>query len=79
MPAVALISIDGFSAALAADPAVRLPALRGLAARGVSASGLRPAFPSVTWPCHTTLITGVAPARHGTSSTWRRRRRRCSG
>lgn len=65
MPAVALISIDGFSAALAADPSLRLPALRGLAARGVSASGLRPAFPSVTWPCHTTLVTGVAPARHG--------------
>jgi predicted AlkP superfamily pyrophosphatase or phosphodiesterase len=65
MPALALVSIDGFSAALAADPTVRLPALRGLAARGVSAGGLRPAFPSVTWPCHTTLITGVTPARHG--------------
>jgi predicted AlkP superfamily pyrophosphatase or phosphodiesterase len=65
MPAVALISIDGLSAALAADPSLRLPALRGLATRGASAAGLRPAFPSVTWPCHTTLITGVAPARHG--------------
>jgi predicted AlkP superfamily pyrophosphatase or phosphodiesterase len=65
MPAVALVSIDGFSAALAADPSLRIPALRGLAARGVSAAGLRPAFPSVTWPCHTTLITGTAPARHG--------------
>jgi predicted AlkP superfamily pyrophosphatase or phosphodiesterase len=63
--AVALVSIDGFSAALAADPTLRIPALRGLAARGVSAAGLRPAFPSVTWPCHTTLVTGVAPARHG--------------
>ena len=30
MPAVALLSIDGFSAALAADPLLRLPALRGL-------------------------------------------------
>ena len=65
MPAVVLVSIDGFSAALAADPALRTPALRGLAARGVAAAGLRPAFPSVTWPCHTTLITGTAPARHG--------------
>jgi predicted AlkP superfamily pyrophosphatase or phosphodiesterase len=65
MSALALISIDGFSAALAADPTLRVPALRGLAARGVSAAGLRPAFPSVTWPCHTTLITGVTPARHG--------------
>jgi predicted AlkP superfamily pyrophosphatase or phosphodiesterase len=65
MSAVTLISIDGFSAALAADASLRLPALRGLAARGVTAAGLRPAFPSVTWPCHTTLITGTAPARHG--------------
>ena len=65
MSSVALISIDGFSAALAADPTLRVPALRGLAARGASAAGLRPAFPSVTWPCHTTLITGTAPARHG--------------
>jgi predicted AlkP superfamily pyrophosphatase or phosphodiesterase len=65
MPAVALISIDGLSAGLLADPTLRLPALRGLAARGVTAAGLRPAFPTVTWPCHTTLVTGVAPARHG--------------
>jgi predicted AlkP superfamily pyrophosphatase or phosphodiesterase len=65
MSALALISIDGFSAALAADPTLRVPTLRGIAARGVSATGLRPAFPSVTWPCHTTLITGVTPARHG--------------
>lgn len=34
MPAVVLVSIDGFSAALASDPALRTPALRGLAARG---------------------------------------------
>jgi predicted AlkP superfamily pyrophosphatase or phosphodiesterase len=65
MPPVVLVSIDGFSAALAADASLRLPALRGLAARGLSARGLRPAVPSVTWPCHTTLVTGVRPARHG--------------
>ena len=65
MAPVVIVSIDGFSAALAADPTLRLPALRGLAARGVAAAGLRPAFPSVTWPCHTTLVTGTAPARHG--------------
>jgi predicted AlkP superfamily pyrophosphatase or phosphodiesterase len=65
MPAVVLISIDGLSATLAADTSLPLPARRGLAARGVSARGLQPAFPSVTWPCHTTLVTGVPPARHG--------------
>jgi predicted AlkP superfamily pyrophosphatase or phosphodiesterase len=65
MPAVVLISIDGLSATLAADSSLRLPALRGLAGRGVSAQGLRPVFPSVTWPCHMTLVTGVRPAGHG--------------
>jgi predicted AlkP superfamily pyrophosphatase or phosphodiesterase len=62
---VALISIDGFSAALFGDASVKIPTLRALAARGVAAAGLRPAFPSVTWPCHSTLVTGVSPARHG--------------
>jgi predicted AlkP superfamily pyrophosphatase or phosphodiesterase len=63
--AVLLISIDGFSAALFHDASVKIPTLRALAARGVAAAGLRPAFPSVTWPCHTTLVTGASPARHG--------------
>jgi predicted AlkP superfamily pyrophosphatase or phosphodiesterase len=63
--AVALISIDGFSSALFHDASLKIPTLRALAARGVAAAGLRPAFPSVTWPCHTTLVTGVTPARHG--------------
>ena len=63
--AVVVISIDGFSAALFRDASVKVPTLRALAARGVAAAGLRPAFPSVTWPCHTTLVTGVPPARHG--------------
>jgi predicted AlkP superfamily pyrophosphatase or phosphodiesterase len=64
-PAVLLISIDGFSAALFGDASLKIPTLRALAARGVAAAGLRPAFPSVTWPCHTTLVTGASPARHG--------------
>jgi len=42
-----------------------LPHVRALAARGTQATGLRPTLPSVTWPCHTTLVTGVSPARYG--------------
>jgi predicted AlkP superfamily pyrophosphatase or phosphodiesterase len=63
--AVALISIDGLPASVLDDPAIRLPHLRALAARGVRATSLRPVFPTVTWTCHTTLVTGVSPARHG--------------
>lgn len=64
-PAVALVSVDGLGAALLADPSLELPVLRGLQERGVTAAGLRPVFPSVTWPCHSTLITGVPPRVHG--------------
>jgi predicted AlkP superfamily pyrophosphatase or phosphodiesterase len=39
--------------------------LRHLMAEGVAAKGVNPVFPSVTYPDHTTIITGVAPARHG--------------
>ena len=63
--AVALISIDGLPDVALDDPLVRLPHLRALAARGSRAAGLRPVFPSVTWPCHTTLVTGASPAGHG--------------
>jgi predicted AlkP superfamily pyrophosphatase or phosphodiesterase len=63
--AVVLISSDGLPAAVLDDPAIRLPHLRELVARGVRAASLRPVFPTVTWPCHTTLVTGVSPARHG--------------
>ncbi|MGH7348675.1 MAG: alkaline phosphatase family protein [Candidatus Rokuibacteriota bacterium] len=64
-PAVVLLSVDGLGASLLADPTLHLPAIRSLQARGVVAAGLRPVFPSVTWPCHSTLITGVPPRRHG--------------
>jgi predicted AlkP superfamily pyrophosphatase or phosphodiesterase len=60
-----MVSIDGLRAAALDDPTIDLPALRGLAARGARARTMRPVFPSVTWPCHTSLITGVAPGRHG--------------
>src|SRR5262245_23149815 len=63
--AVALISVDGLPASVLDDATLRLPHLRGLAARGTWAAGLRPVFPSVTWPCHATFVTGVSPARHG--------------
>ena len=46
-------------------PYLPVPTLRRLAARGAVAQGMRPVNPTVTWPNHTTLITGVTPAKHG--------------
>lgn len=62
---VVLISLDGFPASALADPMVPVPTLRRLAAAGAAATGMTIVNPSVTWPNHTTMVTGVAPARHG--------------
>ena len=62
---VVLISIDGLPADVLNDPLLHIPTLRRLIAEGASAEGMRCSFPTVTWPNHTTLVTGVAPAKHG--------------
>ncbi|MDP1568479.1 MAG: ectonucleotide pyrophosphatase/phosphodiesterase [Vicinamibacterales bacterium] len=66
-PRVILISIDGLMPSSYTDPALApyTPHLRALAQGGVWADGLIGVLPSVTYPSHTTLITGVEPARHG--------------
>jgi predicted AlkP superfamily pyrophosphatase or phosphodiesterase len=62
---VLLISIDGLAADYLSDPKVHMPTLRRLAAEGAAAQGMRCVFPTVTWPNHTTLVTGVPPVKHG--------------
>jgi predicted AlkP superfamily pyrophosphatase or phosphodiesterase len=62
---VVMISLDGMPAYLIDDPKVSMPNLHALARRGVQAAGMRVSNPSVTWPNHATLMTGVQPRRHG--------------
>jgi predicted AlkP superfamily pyrophosphatase or phosphodiesterase len=62
---VIVISIDGLPAYALHDPAVPLPNIRALVAAGVSAEAMTPVNPTVTWPNHTTMVTGVPPERHG--------------
>jgi predicted AlkP superfamily pyrophosphatase or phosphodiesterase len=62
---VIVISIDGLSAYSLADPLIPLPTLRALARDGAMAEAMLPVNPTVTWPNHTTLVTGVPPERHG--------------
>ncbi len=62
---IVLISLDGFPSWALDDPYLPVPTLRRLAARGAVARGMRPVNPTVTWPNHTTLVTGVTPAKHG--------------
>jgi len=62
-PYVIFISADGFRHDLADRyHATHLQALR---AEGVAAASMTPAFPSVTFPNHYTLATGLSPAHHG--------------
>jgi predicted AlkP superfamily pyrophosphatase or phosphodiesterase len=62
---VVLVSIDGFPAYLWRDQSLPLPNLRKLAADGVVADAMTIANPAITWPNHTTLVTGVYPQKHG--------------
>lgn len=62
---VVLITLDGFPAYLWRDQSIQLPNLRALAAGGVVANAMTIANPAITWPNHTTLVTGVAPQKHG--------------
>lgn len=58
-----LISIDAFRA----DYFDRglTPTLAMLAASGVHATAMQPSFPSLTFPNHYTLVTGLYPDHHG--------------
>ncbi|WP_323990283.1 ectonucleotide pyrophosphatase/phosphodiesterase [Nguyenibacter sp. L1] len=62
-PPVILVSIDGFRPDYL-DRGVT-PNLNALAASGVRAVAMHPSFPSITFPNHYTLVTGLRPDRNG--------------
>jgi len=65
---VVLISIDGLKPdyILAADQhQLKVPNLRKMMAGGTYARAVTGVLPTVTYPSHTTMVTGVAPAGHG--------------
>ncbi len=61
---VVVISLDGFPAYALDDPRLPIPTLRKLAREGAVASSMRPVNPTVTWPNHTSIATGVEPSEH---------------
>src|SRR6188768_759330 len=63
---VVVICVDGLAASLIDDPKAPLPTIRRLAREGsIVDGGMRVSNPSVTWPNHTSLVTGVRPEKHG--------------
>lgn len=62
---VVLISIDGFRPDFYLEEKWPAPNLQEMAQSGARALGMTGVFPSVTYPSHTTIITGRTPANHG--------------
>ncbi len=60
-----LISIDGLLPQYYLDATWPAPTLQQLYRQGMHAVAVRSIFPSLTYPAHTTLVTGALPARHG--------------
>ncbi len=63
-PIVIVVTIDGFPARALEDPRLPMPTLRSLAASGAVAAGMQPINPTVTWPNHTAMVTGVNSSQH---------------
>jgi predicted AlkP superfamily pyrophosphatase or phosphodiesterase len=65
---VVMISVDGMKPEYVLEAekrGLKIPFLRRLAAKGTYAEGVIGVWPTVTYPSHTTLVTGVSPAEHG--------------
>lgn len=62
---VVLISIDGFRPNFYLEEKWPAPNLQTMAKEGARSLGVTGVFPSVTYPSHTTVITGYPPAKHG--------------
>src|SRR5271163_3020347 len=63
-----IISIDGLRGMTLASLSTRnlhTPNLNEFAQGGALADGLVGVYPTVTYPSHTTLVTGVSPSLHG--------------
>jgi predicted AlkP superfamily pyrophosphatase or phosphodiesterase len=61
---VILISLDGFPGFALEDPKQPVPTLRKLIRNGIW-SRMNTINPTITWPNHTTMVTGVHADQHG--------------
>jgi hypothetical protein len=65
---VILISIDGLKPEYVLDAdahGLKIPHLRRFLKDGTYSTGVHGVVPTVTYPSHTTMLTGVSPAKHG--------------
>jgi predicted AlkP superfamily pyrophosphatase or phosphodiesterase len=63
-----VLSVDGLDWRYIRDRdalGLKIPNLRKLLARSQYADGVIGVWPTITWPSHTTMLTGVRPDQHG--------------
>jgi len=69
-----VISVDGLDNRYLAEAdqrGLKNPMLRKVMREGQYSQGVIGVVPTITWPSHTSIITGVDPATHGILSNWR--------
>lgn len=61
---VVVISLDAFGAESLRDPLLPVPMLHEMMKSGTYARSMRPINPTVTWPNHTAMVSGVNASKH---------------
>jgi len=61
---VVVVSLDGVPSYALEDPRLPIPTIRRLIREGASVNAMRVENPTVTWPSHTSMVTGVNASRH---------------
>src|ERR1700735_5307585 len=66
---VLIVTIDGMKPESYTEPdahGLKVPTLREMVLNGASSDGVQSVMPTVTYPSHTSMVTGANPGTHGT-------------
>jgi predicted AlkP superfamily pyrophosphatase or phosphodiesterase len=72
---VLIVTIDGMKPESYTEPdahGLKVPTLREMVLNGASSDGVQSVMPTVTYPSHTSMVTGANPGTHGiyTNAAW---------
>src|ERR1700728_5113478 len=72
---VFIVSVDGMKPESYTEPdahGLKVPTLREMVRNGASSDGVQSVMPTVTYPSHTSMVTGMNPRAHGifTNPAW---------
>ena len=72
---VLIVSVDGMKPESYTEPdahGLKVPTLREMVRNGASSDGVQSVMPTVTYPSHTAMVTGMNPLAHGifTNPAW---------